>query len=110
MSGIYNGAGEDGKRLIEATLDNIRNAAGAPSQEQALITFKPHIFIGHGGSRLYVELSDFLRGRGFSVETFESDSRAGYTAKEVLVSCAGDSLLKCDRVGGWRGQGDPKRR
>jgi hypothetical protein len=26
------------------------------------------------------------------------------------VSCAGDSLLKCDRVGGWRGQGDPKRR
>jgi hypothetical protein len=27
-----------------------------------------------------------------------------------LVSCAGDSLLKCDRVGGWRGQGDPKRR
>jgi len=29
---------------------------------------------------------------------------------DQLVSCAGDSLLKCDRVGGWRGQGDPKRR
>jgi hypothetical protein len=28
----------------------------------------------------------------------------------LLVSCAGDSLLKCDSVGGWRGQDDPKRR
>ena len=24
--------------------------------------------------------------------------------REHLVSCAGDSLLKCDRVSGWRGQ------
>jgi Predicted nucleotide-binding protein containing TIR-like domain len=88
MSGIYNGLGEDGKQLIENTFDNIRDAAGASGQQEALITFRPHIFIGHGGSRLYVELSDFLQRRGFSVETFESDSRAGYTAKEVLEQMA----------------------
>jgi conjugative relaxase-like TrwC/TraI family protein len=41
------------------------------------------------------------------------DRRLGldrYSTPELLVYCAGDSLLKCDRVGGWRGQGDPKRR
>jgi hypothetical protein len=88
MSGIYNGTDDVGRQLIENTFDEIRHAAGASSQHEALITFKPHIFIGHGRSRLYVELSDFLRGRGFSVETFESDSRAGYTAKEVLEDMA----------------------
>jgi hypothetical protein len=88
MSGIYNGSDEIGRQLIEGTFDEVRHAAGASRQPEALITFKPHIFIGHGGSRLYVELSDFLRGRGFSVETFESDSRAGYTAKEVLEQMA----------------------
>jgi predicted nucleotide-binding protein len=88
MSAIYNGTDDIGRQLIESTFDEIRHAAGASSGQEALINFKPHIFVGHGGSRLYIELSDFLRGRGFSVETFESDSRAGYTAKEVLEQMA----------------------
>jgi Zn-dependent M28 family amino/carboxypeptidase len=44
-------------------------------------------------------------GSGAIEQTFTD-----YFSSQGLVSCAGDSLLKCDSVGGWRGQGDPRRR
>jgi LuxR family maltose regulon positive regulatory protein len=48
--------------------------------------------------------------RAFLLRTSVLERLSGPLCDAVLVSCAGDSLLKCDRVGGWRGQGDPKRR
>ena len=88
MSGMYNGIGE-AQQLIERTFENIR-AGGTvlEGENQAQVSYKPTVFIGHGNSLDYVQLSDFLRGRGYEVETFESSPRAGKTTKEVVEGMA----------------------
>ena len=88
MSGIYNGIGGDATQLIEKTFDGIRSGTGLSAGEPSQVSFKPTIFIGHGHSQDYVALSNFLRGRGFEVETFESAPRAGKTSKEVVEGMA----------------------
>jgi predicted nucleotide-binding protein len=89
LSGVYNGVGGTGQATVERTFDRIRSGSAlGPSPKKAPIEFKPTIFIGHGRSADYLILSDFLRSRGYAVETFESSSRAGMTAKEVVESMA----------------------
>jgi predicted nucleotide-binding protein len=52
---------------------------------------KPIIFIGHGGSNLWRDLKDHLHDQhGYTIEAYETGSRAGHTIRDVL----GQMLLK----------------
>jgi hypothetical protein len=61
-------------------------------RDQARLEIKPTIFIGHGHSPQWRELADYLDTRhGLRIETFESQPREGYTAKEVLERLVSDA-------------------
>jgi hypothetical protein len=46
---------------------------------------KPVIFIGHGGSQLWRDLKDHLHDHhGYTIEAYETGSRAGHTIRDVL--------------------------
>lgn len=63
-------------------------ADAAPTYETALpepVVERPHIFIGHGRSAQWLELSNYLHHQmKYDVEAFETLPRAGHTIKEVL--------------------------
>lgn len=89
MSAMHNGNADGGRELIEKTFDNIRmGGAHAGTDSSLSFPYKPTIFIGHGRSKDYLELSDFLRNRGYGVESFESTSRVGMTIMEAVEAMA----------------------
>lgn len=82
LSATYNGMGEAGRILVDKTFDDIRR--GSTPRAQVEITYKPRIFIGHGRSADYGLLKVFLVERGYEVVNFESEPRAGLSAKDVV--------------------------
>lgn len=85
MAAAYNGLGEPGRYLIDKTFDDIRGGKlDRLGDAEPAIPYKPTIFIGHGASPDYVFLENFLRGRGYETETFESGPRAGKVTKDVV--------------------------
>lgn len=83
LSGLYNGTGEGGRVIVDATFDNIRKGRRDMGHHSP-IAYKPTIFIGHGRSSDYMFLKDFLSKKGYEVDTFESSPRAGQSVKDVL--------------------------
>lgn len=53
---------------------------------------QPHIFIGHGRHPAWRDLKDHLHEKhGFAVDAYETGARAGYSIKEFLEECQGDT-------------------
>jgi hypothetical protein len=69
----------------------------------------PYVLAGHSNSGLFTQLYASTHPRQVAGLVLIDAVHPAYH-KRQLVSCAGDSLLKCDSVGVWRGQGDPRRR
>lgn len=84
LSGLYNGGGEPGRRLVDSTFENVRRG-GVALDDASPIAYKPSIFIGHGRSNDYMFLQQFLERKGYVVETFESSPRAGQSVKDVIT-------------------------
>jgi Predicted nucleotide-binding protein containing TIR-like domain len=54
------------------------------SEQQFHSSVRPQIFIGHGRNPAWLELKKDLEAHGYSVETYESDARAGKVTTEIL--------------------------